>query len=160
MDAHSSLRREIQEGSLHLSVLKVRKLGGRSCTLSREKPVGSALDSPLPFEGGMVPADPRDEGCGRQWQPSLLLLLAKITSYFPHGPWGALTWLSLTDGPLTEAPGWCGQALAGLLQPFYVSLLWVLCAECKQKKFICCIKHLERKSPLAFFQKENLDYIN
>ena len=29
-----------------------------------------------------------------------------------------------------------------------------------KKKVICCIKHLERKSLLAFIQKENLDYIN
>lgn len=134
VDARNSLRRETQEGCLPLYILKVRKLRGWSCSLSREKLVGSAVDSPLPFEGGMVPADPRDEGCGRQRQPSLLLPLVKITSCFPRRPGGALTRLPLADGPLTEAPGWRGRALAGLSQPFCVSLLWALCAECKQKK--------------------------
>lgn len=160
VDAHSSLRRETQEGCLPLYILKVRKRRGWSCSLSREKPMGSAVDSPPPFEGGMVPADPRDEGCGRQRPPPLLLPLVKMTSCFPRRPWGALTRSPLVDGPLTEALGWRGG-------PWLVSHSRSVSVYCglsvlnaNKKKVICCIKHLERKSLLAFIQKENLDYIN
>lgn len=64
MDAHSSLRRKIQEDSLPVSILKVRILGDQPCSLSREKPAQSALDSLPLFEGRHGPADPRNEWSG------------------------------------------------------------------------------------------------
>ena len=114
MDAHSSLRRKIQEDSLPLAILKVRILGDQPCSLSREKPVQSALDSLPPFEGRHGPADPRNEWSGGQWQPSLLLLLVKMMCASLADLGELSRWLPLTGGPLVEAPGWRGQALASL----------------------------------------------